>query len=203
MKVDDELPMPHHSGCLHRRSDSYSTTRKSNRVRGCDGYTGQERSKLPSQSETCSMTETLSIRRSARQRRRQADPPRREPRDPPRRNPRPDGPQRLRQEHARLRHHGPPRLRGDRRARSNSNGRGRAGDGAARAGPARAVPGLPAADGDSRREDGRLPAPRHDQRPPSRPQGRRGADPDAGVPQGTHARRWSSCGWTPSSPAAT
>ena len=44
--------------------------------------------------------------------------------------------------------------------------------------------GLPAADGDSRREDGRLSASRGDERPPARPQGRRRADSDARVPQG-------------------
>ena len=72
-----------------------------------------------------------------------------------------------------------------------------------RAGPGRHVPGLPAAGGDSRREDGRLPPPRRHQRPPPRSQGRRRTDPDARVPQGTATRRWSSCGSTRSSPAAT
>ena len=48
--------------------------------------------------------------------------------------------------------------------------------------------GVPAADGDPGREDGRLPAPRHDERPPPGPQRRRRADPDAGVPQGTQEK---------------
>ena len=48
------------------------------------------------------------------------------------------------------------------------NGAGPAGHGAARAGPGRLVPGLPAAGGHSGREDGRLPPPRRDQRPPAR-----------------------------------
>ena len=91
----------------------------------------------------------------------------RQPADPPRRDPRPDGPQRLGQEHAGLCHHGPSRLRGDRRARSSWTAR-TCWRWTARAGPGRAVPGLSAAGGDSRREDGRLPPPRGHQRPPSR-----------------------------------
>ena len=58
--------------------------------------------------------------RSARGGRRQADPAGREPRNQPRRSPRPDGPQRLGQEHAGLRHHGSSRLRSDQRQHRRS-----------------------------------------------------------------------------------
>ena len=57
-----------------------------------------------------------------------------------------------------------------------------------RAGPARHLSGLSAADVDSRREDGRLPASCHDQRSPARPQGRGRTDSDARVPQGTEGQ---------------
>ncbi len=102
---------------------------------------------------------------------------------------------------------GHPELRGhrgdDRTGQRRRHGARRTGDGAERAGAGRHLPGVPAADGDSRREDGRLPAARDDERPPPRSQGRRRADSDARVPQGAAAPRWSSCRWTPSSPAAT
>ena len=72
----------------------------------------------------------------------------------PRRSPRPDGPQRLGQEHAGLCHHGPSRLRSHQRPH-RAQRRGRAGDGAERAGPGRhflafqrpmAIPGVKMAD---------------------------------------------------------
>ena len=54
-----------------------------------------------------------------------------------------------------------------------------------RAGSGRHLHGLSAADGDSGREDGRLPAACGDERSQSGAQRRRAADSDAGVPQGT------------------
>src|SRR5262249_28468328 len=58
------------------------------------------------------------------------------------------------------------------------------GDGGRRAGQGRAVPGLPVPDVDPRGVGGQLPPPRRDQRPQPGPQGGRGPDPDARLPQG-------------------
>ena len=64
-----------------------------------------------------------------------------------------------------------------------------------RARPGSSWPSRP--DVDPRREDGRLPAARGHQRPQPRPQGRRGADPDARVPQGAHASKMDQLGMDP------
>ena len=73
---------------------------------------------------------------------------------------------------------GHPELRGD-RGHDRAQRREHFGMGRDGAGAGRHLHGLPAADGDSRREDGRLPAARDDERPQSRAQGRRRADSDA------------------------
>ena len=122
-KVEDELPIPHHSGYVDvaekraavRSPEDYRLSR----ANAMQPSSASQRRLIESaaEHEHATMSETLKIidlhvavaegKPILRGVNLEIK---------PRRSPRPDGPQRLGQEHARLRHHGPSRLRGHRRA---------------------------------------------------------------------------------------
>ncbi|CAA9537513.1 MAG: Iron-sulfur cluster assembly ATPase protein SufC, partial [uncultured Thermomicrobiales bacterium] len=112
-------------------------------------------------------------REPARQHRGQRDPQGRQPDGQQGRGPRPDGPERVRQEHPRLRPGRPPVLRGHRRGDPLQRRR-HLGAGAGRAGAAGHLPRLPIPDRDPRRLDGQLPPDGGHQRPQRPRRGRRG-----------------------------
>ena len=129
----------------------------------------------------------LADRQPARVHRRQGDPQGGRPDDPPGGGPRPDGPQRLGQEHPELRPGRAPELRGH-RGDGHPRRRRPPGDGGRRAGQGGPLPGLPVPDVDPRRHGRQLPAARRHQRPQPLPQGGRGPDLDARLPQGASRR---------------
>ena len=129
----------------------------------------------------------------------QADPQGRRPARPLGRVPRADGPERLRQVHARQRDHGPPEPRGHRgpdplRRRGHHGGR------PGRARPRRPVHGLPVPRGDPGRDRHEVPAHGH-QRPPRG--ARRAVDLAQGLPQDGRGRDGAHATSRASSPTAT